>query len=91
MAGRRAKWTDIWETWVQVPVTHIWGTLDLIVFKVILGLFGALVWKWSVTRKRLALGQNWVKFGSGVGVECVCVWGGGGVIVTYVYGVPITF
>ncbi len=32
-------------------VSHIWDTFDLVVLKVILGTFGALVSKWSITRK----------------------------------------
>ncbi len=52
-AGRRAKRGEIWV--LGVLVNHIVGTLDLVVLKVILGLFGAIVSKWPVTRKRLAV------------------------------------
>ncbi len=41
-AGRKAKWDEIWETGIILFVC-IWGSFDLLVFKVILGLFGALV------------------------------------------------
>ena len=39
----------------QIVVTCIWSTFDLLVFSVIFGSFGALVSKWSVTQKRLAV------------------------------------
>ncbi len=48
----------------MVFVTCIWGTFDLLVFKVILGLFSALVSKWPVTRKTLAVEENEVKVGT---------------------------
>ena len=38
VAGRRAQ--SVWET--GIVFVCIWGTFDLLVFKVILGLFGAL-------------------------------------------------
>ena len=37
---RRAKLSEIWD--LRVVVQHIWGTFGLVVFKVILGSFGAL-------------------------------------------------
>ncbi len=49
IAGCRMKRSEIWESWVVVVC--IWGTFDLLVLKVILGSFGALVSKWPVTRK----------------------------------------
>ena len=52
-ASRRAKKSEIWEI-----IQHIWGTLDLLVLKVILGSFSALVSKRPVSRKRLAVEQN---------------------------------
>ncbi len=39
------------------------GTFDLLVFKVILRSFGALVSKWPVTQKWLAVEQNGLKLG----------------------------
>ena len=44
MAGRRAKWSEIWDS--LILVTYIWGTFDLAGFKVILELFSALFSKW---------------------------------------------
>ncbi len=35
-------------------IMHIWDTFDLVVFKVILGSFGALVSKWPATPNGLA-------------------------------------
>ncbi len=49
MAGRRMKQTEIRD--LGTVVTHIWGTFDLVVFKVISGSFGALVSKWPVIQK----------------------------------------
>ena len=39
MTGRRAKRSDICDSWVLV--IHIWRTVDLVTSKVILGSFGA--------------------------------------------------
>ncbi len=50
---RRAIQSEIWDSWVLV--THIWGIYDLVVFKVILGSFGAIVSKWPVCRKWLVV------------------------------------
>ncbi len=58
-ASRRAKLTKIWDS--GISVTHMWGTFDLVVFKLILGSFGALVSKWPVYRNQLVQ-WNWVKF-----------------------------
>ncbi len=58
---RGVKQTEIWES--CTVVIHVWGTLDLLVLNVILGSFSALVSKWPLTRKQLALEQNWLKFG----------------------------
>ncbi len=41
-------------------VTHIWGTFDLVVFKVILGSFCEL----SVTHKELVVERKELKFGT---------------------------
>ena len=43
---------------------RIWGTFDLLAFNVILESFGALVLKWPVTRKWLAVHRDGVKFGT---------------------------
>ncbi len=59
-AGRRAKQNGIWDAWLLV--THIWGTFDLLVFKVISGHSAHFFSKWPVTPKRLALGQKGMKF-----------------------------
>ncbi len=40
------------------------STFDLVRFNVISGLFVALSLKWRVTRKRLVVVQNGVKFGT---------------------------
>ncbi len=50
------------DSWILA--THIWGTFDLVVFKVILGSFGAFVSKWPISRKRRVLERNVVKFGN---------------------------
>ncbi len=47
MVGRRAKRTEIWDS--GIVGTQIWGTFDLVGFKVVLGSFGALVSKWPVS------------------------------------------
>ena len=40
MANGRAKWSEIWDSWVLVE--HVWRTFDLAEFNVICGSFGAL-------------------------------------------------
>ncbi len=45
-------------------VVCVWGTFDLLAFKVMLGSFGALVSKWTLTRKNLAIERNGLKFGT---------------------------
>ncbi len=48
-----------------VVVTCIWSTFDLLVSKVILGPFSECTClKWLVTRKRLAIELNALKFGT---------------------------
>ncbi len=42
------------------------GIFDIIVFQVILGLFGALVSKYPVTLKQVSVEKSGVKFGSQV-------------------------
>ncbi len=61
MAGRRAKWSEMWDSWILV--TQIWATFDLVGFEVILGSFGALVSKWPLTRKWLVVERHEVKGG----------------------------
>ena len=43
-------------------VTRIWGTFDLVGFKVIVGSFSTLFSKCLVTQKRLAIQQKELKF-----------------------------
>ncbi len=45
-AGSRVNWSEIWDSWTLV--THLWGTFDLVGFKVNLGSFGGPVSKWPV-------------------------------------------
>ncbi len=45
--------SEIWALWILV--THVWGTVDLAGFKVILRSFGALFSKWPVTQKQLII------------------------------------
>ncbi len=52
-AGYRDKRTEIWDSGIVVPC--IWSTFDILVFRVILGLCGATVSKWPVTRKWLGI------------------------------------
>ncbi len=52
-AGRRAKRSEIWDS--GTLLTHMWCTFDLVMFKVILGSFSALVSEWRVTLKRLVV------------------------------------
>ena len=48
-AGYRAERSEIWDPWKIV--INIWGTFELVGFKVILCSFGARVSKWPVTPK----------------------------------------
>ena len=61
MAYRRVKRSEnkIWD--LGGVVTYIRGTFYLLVFKIILGSFGALVSKWPLTRKQLDVVRNGVK------------------------------
>ena len=63
-ARRRAKRSEIWESWILAMHICICGIFDLVVFKVILVSFGALVSKWPVSQKRLVLEQDRLKFGT---------------------------
>ncbi len=47
--NRRAKRTKNWNSGTLVP--HTWCTFHLVMFKVILVSFGALVSKWPITKK----------------------------------------
>ncbi len=67
MVNCRAKWSGIWDA--RVLLQHIWGSVDLKVIKVICGSFDALVSKWHVIQKQLALEQN--------GMQCGTRGGGG--------------
>ncbi len=60
-SGHRAKRCEIWD--LGLVVTCIWGAFGLLVFKIILGSFIALVSKLPLTRTQLALGQNRCKVG----------------------------
>ncbi len=62
-AGRRAKWSEIWELG-QLLYNIVW--FDIVGFKVNLGSFGALISKWPVSRKGLVIERNGVKFGTHV-------------------------
>ena len=72
-AGFRVKASEIWDP--GRVVTCIMGTSDLLVLNAILRSFGALVSKSRVTRKRLTIEQNGLKF-----VFSWYLW--------YVFGVP---
>ena len=53
MAGRGPKRSEISDS--RILVTHIMSTFALVMFKVILGSFGAVVLKWAVSQKRLVV------------------------------------
>ena len=52
-AGHKVKWSKIWDS--GVVVACIWGTFDFLPFNVILESFSALVSKWPVIQKQLAI------------------------------------
>ena len=63
MAGRRAKWSEIWASVVSIQCTQ--GTFALKSFKVILGSLGAFpIFEKPISRKRLVVEWSGVKFGS---------------------------
>ncbi len=65
MAKRRAKRSEIWDPGEVLTCTSCtWGTFDLLVFKVILVPFIALVSKLPVTRKRLGIERHGLNFGA---------------------------
>ncbi len=47
-----------------VLVEHIWGSFDLVVFKVSLKSFSALFSKWSITPEQQRAGRKLLKFGT---------------------------
>ncbi len=73
MAGCRVTRSEIWYS--GVVVISICDTFDLVVFNSILGFFGALVSKWPVTQKRLAVEQNGLKFRTKVICGMYILWG----------------
>ncbi len=56
----RLSGNPVWKS--KTLVTPTWGYLHLVVFSVILGSIGAVVSKWLLTQKRLAVGRNGLKF-----------------------------
>ncbi len=72
-ASRRVKQCETWD--LEVVVVCIWGTFDLLVFKVIWGPFSALV--------SIKMACNWKTFGRRAkrsdiwdsGIALVCMWG----------------
>ncbi len=54
----RVKWIEICESWVVMYMGYI---RTFLMFKVMLGSFGALVPKWPVAGKQMAVKQNGVK------------------------------
>ena len=62
--GCGAKQSEIYDS--GLVATCIWSTFDLLVSKVILGSFSALVSKCPVTHKQLAIVEKGVKFGLAV-------------------------
>ncbi len=60
--GHRAQWTEIWDS--GTPTRHIWDTFHFGLSKIILESFGALVIKWPVACRRLAIVRKLVKFGT---------------------------
>ncbi len=62
MAYPRAKRSEMCDS--GILVTHTWSIFDFVVFKVILGSFGAFVTKLPVSRKGVVVDQNGLKFGT---------------------------
>ena len=63
-SDRRAKRSEVWTSGVSVQCTQ--GTFDNSVIKVVLGSFGAFpIFEKPVSRKRLVIERNTVKFGLG--------------------------
>ncbi len=58
--NHRLTQSAIWDS--GVVLTCVWCTFDLLVFKVILTSFGALVSKWSVIQKQIAIERRGLKF-----------------------------
>ncbi len=61
IAERREKVSEIWDSWILV--THIWGTFDLVGFKVIFGVIRCTCLKMALSQKRLAVEKHRVKCG----------------------------
>ena len=57
-----------------VAVICIWSTFDLLVLKVILGSFCALVSEWLVTRKTFGCRVKWSETRASL-VVVTCIWG----------------
>ena len=63
-AGRRAKWTKIWDS--GTLVTHMWCNFDLVVFKVTLGSVGARLKMACISKtarrraKRSEIWDSWI-------------------------------
>ncbi len=76
MSGSRLKLTEIWDSAGGVS-SGTYVTFDLVVFKVILGSFSALVSKYPLPQKCVSVEKkNRLKFGDrGMLVEHVHVWG----------------
>ena len=60
----REKRSEFWVSGVVYLIIYIKIIFELAIFEIILGSFGALVSKRPVTRKRLSVEQNSVKFWS---------------------------
>ncbi len=58
----RVKRSEIWKLWAITLCVCV--SFDVLVFQVILGLFGEFVSKWLLTQKLLSLKPKWLKFGS---------------------------
>ncbi len=69
-AGSRVKQNEIWN--LVLVVVRTLGAFNLLVFKVVLGSFGAVGSKWPVSGKRLAIEGNRLKFGNSV-VVVTCI------------------
>ncbi len=54
MPDRRVKRINIWDSRILVGHIHVWRTLDLVVFNVIVKLFSAFVSKWAACNSKTA-------------------------------------
>ncbi len=55
-------------------VTHLWGSIDLVVFHFMLESFGALVSKRSVTQQQLVVERTRLKLGVGETNNIWCIF-----------------